>query len=48
MPTANVEVNLMFTPVYEKTDAYFTVKNETTGGRVSLRIPALQIDNNYL
>ena len=25
-----------------------TVKNETAGGRVSLRIPALQIDNNYL
>jgi hypothetical protein len=45
---STIEVDFKLSPVYEKTDAYFTSKSETGSGRVSLRIPILQVDNNFL
>lgn len=42
------EVDFKFTSIPEETDAWFTAKSETGSGRVSIRIPALIVDNTYL
>lgn len=42
------EVNFRATPVPEKTDAFFTSSTEAGTGRVSSRIVAVLVDNNYL
>ena len=45
---STVEIDFKFTSIPEETDAWFTAKSETGSGRVSIRIPALIIDNTYL
>lgn len=45
---STVEVNFRATPVPEKTDAFFTSSTETGNGRVSSRIVAMLVDNDYI
>lgn len=45
---STVEVNFRATPVPEKTDAFFTSSTETGNGRVSSRIVAMLVDNEYI
>lgn len=42
------EIDFKFTSIPEETDAWFTAKTETGTGRVSLRIPTLIVNNDYL
>ena len=42
------EIDFKFTSIPEETDAWFTAKTETGTGRVSIRIPTIIVDNNYL
>lgn len=42
------EIDFKFTSIPEETDAWFTAKTETGSGRVSIRIPTIIVDNNYL
>jgi len=43
-----VEIDFKFTSIPERTDAWFTAKTEAGTGRVSIRIPVLIVDNDYL
>lgn len=45
---STAEIDFKFTSVPEETDAWFTAKSETGTGRVSIRIPTIIVDNNYL
>ena len=45
---STVQINLEYTSIPEKTDAYFTAVTSGAAGRVSVRIPAVLVDNNFL
>jgi hypothetical protein len=45
---STTEIDFKFTPIPEQTDAWFTAKSEVGSGRVSVRIPAIIVDNNFL
>lgn len=43
-----VEVNFQYTSIPQRTDAYFTAVTDGAAGKVSVRIPAIVVDNNFL
>ena len=45
---STVSINFEYTSIPEKTDAYFTAVTSGSAGRVSVRIPAMLVDNNFL
>lgn len=45
---STVEIDFKLTYIPEKTDAWFTAKTSAGSGRVSIRIPILIVDNDYL
>lgn len=45
---STTEIDFKFTSIPEETDAWFTAKTETGTGRVSIRIPTVIVNNDYL